>query len=498
MNENDYSLIIFEIVPLERLGLDSAQSAMGKTILALQSTGFEFIQQADRTAKAKWFGIRDKVQIRQLVRQVFPKQEDELVWLVTEFFQYLFILPTEHDLLFGLASTNDPNQTGPYGREPSYIASEVGGYTYPPAIARVLAAGALAQHGFGELGRDIDCTASFPRETALAGDIVFIEPPIEFDLKIKSSDTGFEWRPLSVLSSKMLLSQGIVEVLRDESILSQVEIAKAMPFQLFSVGLSEERLPFSLFNHFSIRARKGTSAEVLNELLGVSLHLNWTFAKEYTVKLPKDQALAYALMQNMRLKRIEEKESSLKYAISVLQKRYPAHPEIVEWEVNNLYSNIVRFSPVHLAWKSHLQAFIQGEEHFEYRLASLIAQLDWHSLEQNSIASIEDAQRIIELLGVDPGSTLTRMRVIIEKIVTYIFKREFPSRAKRVTLGSMIHKLDEAEIFPPIIYIYLNTLRLTGNIGAHDSVGSKEDVEAVLPIFVRVVEWFLDEELKEI
>jgi hypothetical protein len=202
-------------------------------------------------------------------------------------------------------------------------------------------------------------------------------------------------------------------------------------------------------------------------------------------------------MQNARLKQVEDKEQRLLYALNVLQKRYPSRTEIIEWEVNNLYSNLVRFSPVYLSWKTHLQAFVQGTEQIGNGFSSLISQLDWQLLEQSGVAGRNEGEQIIELLKVDPPSTLTKIRVIIEKIVTLIFQREFPNLSSQPPLSHKLQKLNEAKIFPPFINIYLNTLRLTGNVGAHEGAGSKEDVQAVLPIFLRVVEWFLDKELKQ-
>jgi hypothetical protein len=202
-------------------------------------------------------------------------------------------------------------------------------------------------------------------------------------------------------------------------------------------------------------------------------------------------------LQNTRLKQVEDKEQRLHYALDVLQKRYPSRTEIIEWEVNNLYSNLVRFSPVYLSWKAHLQAFIQGTEQVEYRFSNLISQLDWYLLEKNGIASRSEGERIVELLKVDPPSTLKKMRVIIEKIVSFVFRKQFPTLSSKRPLASKLQKLNESNAFPPFISIYLNTLRLTGNIGAHEAIGTREDVEAVLPIFLRVVEWLLDKELKQ-
>lgn len=200
--------------------------------------------------------------------------------------------------------------------------------------------------------------------------------------------------------------------------------------------------------------------------------------------------------QSRKLKGVEEKEHSLRNSLAILQKRYPARPDLIEWEVNNLYSNIVRYSPIYLAWKAHLNDFLQGAESSGNWLSALVRQLDWKILEDNGIAHLTEAMQLPELLRVDPPSTLTKMRVIIEKIITFMYGRKFPGRM--ANLATMIQELNSAKLFPPIIFACLNFLRISGNIGAHQSAGSKEDVEAILPVFVRFVEWFVDEGLAKL
>ena len=302
MNESKFTIASFEIIGLERLGsgLSRPRQQLENIARVLQNNGFGLVPQPDKSKVMKFFGIKDKSLVAQLAKRVLAN-DDELVWLATEFFQYYFILPTKHDLLLGFASTNNPEQAGPYGRPPNYILSEVGDYIYRPSIPRILISDALVKGGFHQLGENLDCTTNFPRETALAGDIVFVDPPIKYDLKLRDLSRGYELRSLSLLSSRLLI-QEIVELLQDESDLSQVEIAKVFPFQFFSVPIAdEEEYPFSLLSHFSIRARKGTFNEVIDELLGVSLHLNWSLAKEYTGKLSREESIGYALMQNARL-----------------------------------------------------------------------------------------------------------------------------------------------------------------------------------------------------
>lgn len=496
MNEINYTIVGFEIIGIERLGTKPIHEQIETISLVLQKNGFALVPQTNSSKFTKCYTIHDRNLVAKLCKQIFGKTEEELIWLTTEFFQYFFLLLTKYDLLFGFVSLHDPEQLGLYGRNPSYILSEVGDYTYRPAIPRILISGALLQNGFHELGKNLECISSFPRETAMAGDIIFVEPPIKYNLKMKDTDTGFEWRTLSLLSSKSL-SHEIVDLIQDESRLSHVEIAKVFPFQFFSVVTSgEEEYPFSLLNHFSIKARKGTCAEVLDELLGVSLHLNWTRSKEYAGELLREEALKYALIQNTRLKQVEKKEQELIYALNILEKRYPHNIEIIEWQVNNLYSNIMRFSPVYLSWKTHLQAFIQGTETVEYNFLNLLSQLDWQLLEKNGIANKSEGEQLVELLKISPSSTLIRIRVIVEKIVSFLFNQAFPKSSHNLTLSDKLQRLNTSKIFPPFINIYLNTLRLTGNIGAHEGEGGKEDVEAILPIFLRVIEWFLDKELK--
>ena len=103
--------------------MDTVQNHIENIADALQQSGFNPIPQLSKSNNAKFFAIQDP----SLAKQIFADWEEELVWLATEFFHDLFIMTTKHDLLFGFASTYDPEQVGPYGRPPRYILSEVGG-----------------------------------------------------------------------------------------------------------------------------------------------------------------------------------------------------------------------------------------------------------------------------------------------------------------------------------------------------------------------------------
>ncbi len=495
MEDLEYKLTIFEVVPFEQLGFSNPANDVQSIVLALQQVGLELVKNSNYK-KVFWFIIRDKERFQLLTRAVLTPNEDELFWLLTEFFEYLLLIPTHYDLLFALTSTKDPGtEGGPYARDAHYISSEIGNPFYPPSLARILCAGALKQIGLREFGERIDCISNFPNETALAGDILFVHPPIDFSAIIRDGDTGFEWRPLSLLSSKLLLSQKIIDILQEEAVIDQIELAKVLPFQI--MGRFDQTFPFHTQNHFAIRAKFGTQIEVLEEILGVSLHLTWSKAKSYTEKLPKKAALSFGFGQLRRLKDLEEKETALRYALNILQKRYPARKDLIELEVSNLYSNVVRYSPVYLAWQAHLRAFVQGDPGIDNQFTLLVRQIDWSTLENFGVATKDEAEKVVNLLQTDPGSLLTRIRVIIEQCVLYLYQRKY-LRPATTTLHNMIQRLDRDLVFPPMISIYLTALRTSGNIGAHTGADSREDVEVLLPLFVRVLEWFLYEGVSKI
>lgn len=483
MNDS-YKFIIFEIVPVERLKINDIQKELPKLLKVFESAGYDCIESSQNKYV---FGIKNKELVKSFATFL---GDDEYIWLVTDFFETLLIMFTQYDILFALASSKSSGEKSPSGRPVWYISTEVGGLIYPPSIPRILIASALIDAGHIELGKRVDCTSSFPRETALSGDITFVESPINFN-DFKAIFDLIQSRPISILSSNLLISQAILDLLKDESALNKVEIAKTLPIQLASTDVSDQNKVFSLFNHLTMKARIGSVNDILRELLSVSLHLNWEFPKGYFKSLPKDKAFKYALMQKERLKNVEQKEKSLRYALQLLQKRYPDKIELLEWEVNNIYSNIIRYSPVYLMWNARLESYIQGEKEWILNLTNLVGKLDWKTLQKNGIVTTEDIQKIIQLLKVDPGATLTKIRIIIEKMISIIYKRFFSSK-KGKSLANMLHELNERGIFPHFIYVYFNTLRLTGNIGAHQQVYSKRDVEVILPLFIRVVEWFVD------
>jgi hypothetical protein len=121
--------------------------------------------------------------------------------------------------------------------------------------------------------------------------------------------------------------------------------------------------------------------------------------------------------------------------------------------------------------------------------------LDWKRLEELKIAKVEDASKLIQMRDIEPSSSLNKIRKILENLIGYLFKREFPNiqgeNLKRLTLQKKIIMLNKENIFPDLIYVDINTLRIKGNVGSHEDSVTPKDVEVTLPTFVNVLDWFL-------
>ena len=478
---------MFEIVPVEYFQFSDIYKILPIIAKALNNSGYIH---TTLNQNKYIFKVKDKKALKILSKSLNDIEYD---WLVTDFFEILEILPSGNNLLFALASNKDSKEKSPLGREAWYITTEVGGMIFPPCIPRIIIANALINLGYYELGENINCSSSFPLETALSGDITFMGNQIDFNSF--NNNPHLTVRPVSFLSYNLLTSQSILDLLEDEYALSKVELAKALPIRLVNNDNVGNKI-FSLFNHYSIKAKEENEYrkedvlnELLNILLDISIHLNWNSLGESS---QREFALKYAIMQRERLKNIEQKERNLKDSLNLLQKRYPNKIELIEWEINNIYSHVVRYSPIYLAWKTYLESYIYKRNQIS-SMIDILSYLDWEVLHKNDLIAYEEINKIIKLLDIEPAAALNRIRVIIEKMISIVYEYYFSDdKYEKNSLAKKIYKLNEKGIFPSIIYIYLNTLRLTGNVGSHQVIETKTDVIVVLPIFIRVVEWFVD------
>jgi Domain of unknown function (DUF4145) len=124
---------------------------------------------------------------------------------------------------------------------------------------------------------------------------------------------------------------------------------------------------------------------------------------------------------------------------------------------------------------------------------------DLSALEQHNLLSKKESEDLIHLIDVDPASALVKMRKVIERIIQYHYTNIFEeSGDKRIKLAEMIYKLNQKGELTDIINIYLNTIRLSGNVAAHNKIESKADVDVILPMFFHLIEWFINYPLKDI
>jgi len=145
--------------------------------------------------------------------------------------------------------------------------------------------------------------------------------------------------------------------------------------------------------------------------------------------------------------------------------------------------------------KAEIESYIKGVENRIDELKKLIGKLNWAVLEEKGIANSDDAMLILQLMKTDPSISLTKMRTIIEKIVNKIYYRYFPE--KNLNLAKKIKTLKQLDIIPPIIHTYFNTLRIIGNIGTHGTTEEGCYVKAIVPMFIEVIEWFIEEIIKK-
>lgn len=490
VSPSEYKHAVIEVLPLERFALSRVNELIHPVSEALAKVGFSQPLRL-RGGNLLAFQLTERDRLRQLLASVLKKEENEYEWLIVEFFDVLVVAHSSQDILFGFVSSRDPNVPGgPYSRTPSYIAIEFGGPLGATSLARFVCVAALKETWAPELGTAIDAHWSLPVESALQASIEFGSEIPDSGITTHDVDTDIVLRPIEFISSRLLLSQEIVPLLQEESKLNQLLVARATPYQFFCSGGGDDR-GFGLFNHFCIKAKSGAFAELVGELLLISLHFNWAHATKPGDQLSTEQRLAFAIAQSGRLKKLEERESSVRHALGVLQKRYPARTDLVQWEVNNQYSNVVRYSPIYTRWKQNLSDVLQGEKHTSaHWLSALLSQIDWSRLEKAGLAKTEQATQLLELVRVDPAATLAKVRVLTEKMISHLFQQYFAGQS--TNLAEMIQRLNDIGCFPSIMYAAVNYLRITGNIGAHSTGVEKEDAEAVLPIFVRFVEFYLD------
>jgi hypothetical protein len=123
-------------------------------------------------------------------------------------------------------------------------------------------------------------------------------------------------------------------------------------------------------------------------------------------------------------------------------------------------------------------------------MEALINKIDWSVLEKNKVLDKIEAINLLKMVDIDPASTITKMRAIIERIVKFMFQRNFKSDAQP-TNEYMSSTLFTKGFIPKTIFTYMNTIRISGNDAVHGVKESKEDVYVLMPLFTHVAEWLV-------
>jgi len=130
-------------------------------------------------------------------------------------------------------------------------------------------------------------------------------------------------------------------------------------------------------------------------------------------------------------------------------------------------------------------------------MRDFINRINWENEEIKNIIDKNEAQGILEMAEIDPSSCAGKMRTVCERITKFIYEKT-EENPEHKDFGEMAFILKEKGFIKEPKYLYINTIRLTGNIGIHEKIENKEDIEVLIPMFIYILNWFLEEILPEL
>jgi len=129
-------------------------------------------------------------------------------------------------------------------------------------------------------------------------------------------------------------------------------------------------------------------------------------------------------------------------------------------------------------------------------------------LEQAGILDRTEIEAMEKTLELDPANVLTKMRTIAERLAKRLHVHYFPENTDILDFKGTLDSLIDNEILQSPISDYFHSLRLIGNKAVHAKKGSgdagttlklgKDDVGIYIQIFIRIIEWFVNEQLEKI
>lgn len=128
-------------------------------------------------------------------------------------------------------------------------------------------------------------------------------------------------------------------------------------------------------------------------------------------------------------------------------------------------------------------------------MEEFINTMNWSLLEKYSILNKTEIRDLERLITVDPGAAIGKMRKIIESLIKTHYDA-YKNANSTVNLAQMIKELDEIKVYPRPIKTYLDTIRILGNIGAHEGGLTDQDVHILQPMFVYTAKWLITHSLE--
>jgi hypothetical protein len=121
-----------------------------------------------------------------------------------------------------------------------------------------------------------------------------------------------------------------------------------------------------------------------------------------------------------------------------------------------------------------------------FRLSQQIA-----TLEKRSDKLADYLKSALNYLSSDPQSSLTKCRIVLEKILTNIYIREMGKEPSKGMIGNILSDKEFATKIPSRIRARMNFIREIANLGPHGGEVEIEDAHRVLRDVVYLTEWYV-------
>ncbi len=128
--------------------------------------------------------------------------------------------------------------------------------------------------------------------------------------------------------------------------------------------------------------------------------------------------------------------------------------------------------------------------------------IDCNKLEEQHLPGRKDVLRVQELLKQDRAEMVSKIRMVVDRFVNYVFQK-YPNKqnlppARRFSMAKKLRFLKNRQEIPENIHDYLHILRKAGNKAIHEGEDPNHDTQVLLPLFLAVVRWFVEDKLDKL